>query len=45
MTQRVQAQLDEVAVSEPIGDLSLKGFARPVKVFSVRGLDAARSTL
>jgi len=43
MTQRVQAQLDGIAVSEPLGDLALKGFARSVKIFSVRGLDAARS--
>jgi class 3 adenylate cyclase len=42
VTQRVQAALGGRAVTDPVGDLSLRGFSRPVSVFSVRGLDAAR---
>jgi class 3 adenylate cyclase len=30
------------AVTDPVGDLTLRGFSRPVSVFSVRGLDAAQ---
>jgi class 3 adenylate cyclase/CheY-like chemotaxis protein len=37
---RVQAAVDDLVVVEPIGDLTLKGFARPVPVFNVL---AARS--
>jgi class 3 adenylate cyclase len=28
--------------SEPVGELTLRGFSRPVVTFNVRGLDAAR---
>lgn len=42
MTRRVQASAAEIAVSEPVGDMSLRGFSRPVRVFALRGLDAAR---
>jgi class 3 adenylate cyclase/CheY-like chemotaxis protein len=42
VTQRVQAATDEIAVSDLVGDLDLRGFRRPVRVFAVRGIDAAR---
>jgi class 3 adenylate cyclase/CheY-like chemotaxis protein len=42
VTQRVQAAVGGRAVTDPVGDLSLRGFSRPVSVFSVRGLDAAQ---
>ena len=42
MTQRVHAGLDGIAVTEPVGDLELRGFSRPVRAYAVRGLDAAR---
>jgi adenylate cyclase len=42
ITARVQAGLDGIAVSEDTGELTLRGFARPVRTFAVRGLDAAR---
>jgi class 3 adenylate cyclase/CheY-like chemotaxis protein len=41
VTQRVQAAMGGRAVTDPVGDLTLRGFSRPVSVFSVRGLDAA----
>lgn len=44
VTQRVLAGADDVAVSEPVGELDLRGFTRPVTAFNVRGLDAARMT-
>jgi adenylate cyclase len=36
--QRLASALEELAQVEPIGDLSLKGFHRPVPAFSVTGL-------
>jgi class 3 adenylate cyclase len=42
VTQRVQAAMGGRAVTDPVGDLTLRGFSRPVSVFSVRGLDAAQ---
>ena len=44
VTQRVQAAADEVAVCDPAGELELRGFSRPVRAFTVRGVDAARVT-
>lgn len=35
VSQRVEGSLGEVAKSEPIGDLSLKGFHAPVKTFEI----------
>ena len=42
VTQRIQAAMGGRAVTDPVGDLTLRGFSRPVSVFSVRGLDAAQ---
>ena len=42
VTQRVLAGADDIAVSDPVGDLELPGLSRPVRAFDVRGLDAAR---
>ncbi|MBD0293016.1 MAG: response regulator [Jiangellaceae bacterium] len=44
VTQRVQAATSELAVMDPVGDLELRGFRRPVRAFAVRGIDAARVT-
>jgi class 3 adenylate cyclase len=41
VSQRVQAACDEIIVSEPLGDLDLRGFANPVRTYNVRGLNAA----
>jgi class 3 adenylate cyclase len=35
---KVHAQVKGLAEMDPVGELSLKGFHRPVKVFNVRGL-------
>jgi adenylate cyclase len=44
VTQRVQTSIAEQVVTEAFGDLELHGFSRPVRAFTVRGLDAARVT-
>jgi class 3 adenylate cyclase len=44
VTQRVHAEAEDILVSEPVGDLTLKGFSRPIRAFNIRGLDAARVT-
>jgi class 3 adenylate cyclase len=40
----VSAETEDVAVSEPVGELTLRGFSRPVPAYNVQGPDAARST-
>ena len=35
VSQRVEGALGEVAKSQPIGDLSLKGFHKPIKAFEI----------
>ena len=42
VTQRVLTEVEDIVVSEPLGDLSLRGFSKPVPTFEIRGLDAAR---
>jgi adenylate cyclase len=44
VTQRMNAAIEDVAVSEPVGELSLRGFSRPVPAFNVQRLDPARTT-
>jgi adenylate cyclase len=42
LSQRVHAAVEEFVTSEPVGELTLRGFSRPVPAFNVLGLDAAR---
>jgi adenylate cyclase len=44
VTQRVHSGAGDVVVSDPVGELTLRGFSRPVAVFDIRGLDSARAT-
>jgi adenylate cyclase len=37
VTQRVRAAVDSQFLAEPVGDLSLKGFLRPVPAFNILG--------
>ena len=37
VSQRVEQALGEAAKSQPIGDISLRGFHRPVKIFEICG--------
>ncbi len=43
VTQRVMSEAGEVAVGQPVGELNLRGFARPVRAFDIHGLDSARA--
>jgi class 3 adenylate cyclase/CheY-like chemotaxis protein len=43
VSQRVHAAAEDIVTAEPIGELTLRGFSRPTKVYNVRGLDAARA--
>jgi adenylate cyclase len=42
LSPRVHASVEEFVTSEPVGELTLRGFSRPVATFNVIGLDAAR---
>jgi adenylate cyclase len=42
VTQRVNAAAEDLVVSRLVGELSLRGFSRPVRAFEVSGLDSAR---
>jgi class 3 adenylate cyclase len=42
VTQKVSAAVEDLAVTRSIGELTLRGFSRPVATFDVIGLDAAR---
>ena len=42
VTQRVNAAAEDLVVSRFVGELSLRGFSRPVRAFEVSGLDSAR---
>lgn len=41
-TQRVLSEADGAAIGDPVGELMLKGFSRPVKTYDVKGLDESR---
>jgi hypothetical protein len=41
----MNAEAEDIAVSEPAGELTLKGFSRPVTAYNIRGLDNARITV
>lgn len=42
LSPRVHASVEEFVTSEPVGELTLRGFSRPVATYNVVGLDAAR---
>ncbi|MGZ4602959.1 MAG: adenylate/guanylate cyclase domain-containing protein [Kineosporiaceae bacterium] len=39
VSQRVLAGIEDIVVSRPVGDLTLKGFSRPIKAYDVREAD------
>jgi class 3 adenylate cyclase/CHASE3 domain sensor protein len=41
VSQRVQALIEDLAVTEPIGALELKGFSRPINAYNVVSLNVA----
>jgi adenylate cyclase len=44
VTQRVNAAAEDLVVSRLVGELTLRGFSRPVRTFEVAGLDSAKAT-
>ena len=44
VSQRVNAAAEDLVVSRLVGELSLRGFSKPVRAFDVSGLDSARVT-
>ena len=44
ITQRVNAAAEDLVVSRLVGELSLRGFSRPIRTFEVSGLNSARVT-
>jgi adenylate cyclase len=44
ITQRVNAAAEDLVVSRLVGELSLRGFSKPVRAFDVSGLNSARVT-
>ena len=42
VSQRVHALVEAIVSADSVGELTLRGFARPVRAYNVRGLDAAR---
>jgi class 3 adenylate cyclase len=44
VTQRVFSHADDMAVGNEVGDLTLRGFSRPVKAYDVKGLDESKLT-
>jgi adenylate cyclase len=43
ISQRVYAAAEEIVTAQPVGELALRGFSRPARVYDVAGLDAARA--
>ena len=41
VSQRVLAGIEDIVVSRPVGDLTLKGFSRPIKAYDVTEADHA----
>ena len=44
VSQRVHAAAQEIVVAEPVEELTLRGFSRPVRAHRVIGLNAARTS-
>jgi class 3 adenylate cyclase/CheY-like chemotaxis protein len=42
ITQRVHSGAQDHVVTDPLGEVALRGFLRPVHVYDVKGMDAAR---
>ena len=45
VSQRVFAAIEEIVVADSVGELALRGFARPARAYNVVGFDAARARL
>jgi adenylate cyclase len=45
ISQRVFAATEEMLIADPLGELELRGFARPTRAYNVVGLDEARAAV
>ena len=43
ISARVHAGAEEIVTAQPMGELSLRGFSKPTRVYDIAGLDAART--
>jgi len=44
VSQRVHAAVEDIVVSQQVGDMTLRGLTKPVRVYDIRGLNAAVAT-
>jgi class 3 adenylate cyclase/CheY-like chemotaxis protein len=44
ISQRVYAAAEELVTAQAVGEIDLRGFSRPTRVYNVAGLDAARTS-
>jgi adenylate cyclase len=45
VSQRVFAAIEDIVVADSVGELALRGFARPSRAYNVVGFDEARARL
>jgi adenylate cyclase len=45
ISQRVFAATEDMLIADPLGELELRGFARPTRAYNVVGLDEARAAV
>ena len=45
VSQRVFAAIEDIVVADSVGELALRGFARPARAYNVVGFDEARARL
>jgi adenylate cyclase len=45
ISQRVFAATEEMLIADPLGELELRGFARPTRAYNVVGVDEARAAV
>jgi class 3 adenylate cyclase/CheY-like chemotaxis protein len=45
ISQRVFAATEDMLITDPLGELELRGFARPTRAYNVVGLDEARAAV
>ena len=43
ISARVHAGSEHVVAAQSVGELSLRGFSKPTRIYDVAGLDAARA--
>jgi class 3 adenylate cyclase/CheY-like chemotaxis protein len=43
VSQRAYTAAEDIVTAEPVGELTLRGFSRPIQAYNILGLDAART--